>query len=35
MAYNEKLEKKIEAATSRWQNIEKKKMFALHSREHS
>ncbi len=27
MAYNEKLEDKIESAIIRWQNVEKKKMF--------
>ena len=27
MAYNEKLEEKIDAAVQRWQNVQKKKMF--------
>jgi TfoX/Sxy family transcriptional regulator of competence genes len=27
MAYNEKLEEKIDAAAKQWQNVEKKKMF--------
>jgi hypothetical protein len=35
MPYNKKLEEKIDSAVSRWQNLGKKKMFALHSREHS
>jgi hypothetical protein len=29
------LEEMIDAAAKRWQNVEKKKMFTLHSREHS
>lgn len=33
--YNTKLEEMIDAAVKRWQNVEKKKMFTLHSRVYS
>lgn len=35
MPYNTTLEKNIDAAARRWQNVEKKKRFTLHSRQHS
>jgi len=35
MSYNAKLEEKIDATAKWWLNVEKKKMFTLHSRGHS